>query len=68
MSGQSPDFQIGRVKESDGGWCCGKPSGCSMQHDSCLYLKHPWKRALRGEITNAERDDLLLRRRSDRDD
>jgi len=26
--------------------CCGKPRGCDMTHDGCLYLHHPWKRAI----------------------
>jgi hypothetical protein len=26
--------------------CCGKPRGCTMTHEGCVYLKHPWKRAM----------------------
>src|SRR4051812_19555627 len=26
--------------------CCGKPVGCTMTHDGCAYLRHPWKRAM----------------------
>lgn len=26
--------------------CCGKPRGCTMTHDGCAYLRHPWKRAM----------------------
>jgi hypothetical protein len=29
-----------------GSACCGKPRGCTMTHDGCSYLRHPWKRAV----------------------
>lgn len=25
--------------------CCTKPRGCMITNPSCLFLKHPWKRA-----------------------
>ena len=32
------DFQFG-----NGGSCCGKPVGCNMTHEGCVWLRHPWK-------------------------
>lgn len=39
------EFQFGRKNLKTGGGCCGKPVGCSMTHDGCCFLRHPWKRA-----------------------
>lgn len=40
------EFQFGNPKVNEhSGSCCGKPQGCTMTHDGCLYLRHPWKRA-----------------------
>ena len=41
------DFQFGnpRVNEHSAN-CCGKPRGCTMTHAECLFLCHPWKRAV----------------------
>lgn len=39
------EFRFGRENKRTGGWCCGKPVGCTMTHDGCCYLRHPWKRA-----------------------
>jgi len=37
-------FEFGdpRVNRASGGRC-GKPVGCNMTHEHCLYLRHPWK-------------------------
>jgi hypothetical protein len=35
----------GDAKLNDRGYtCCSKPVGCSMTHEGCAYLQHPWKR------------------------
>jgi hypothetical protein len=46
-SSLSPDgFEFGNPKVNEhSGSCCGKPQGCTMTHDGCLYLRHPWKRS-----------------------
>ena len=32
--------------------CCGKPVGCTITHDGCAHLRHPWKRAhVFGDVT-----------------
>lgn len=42
----NPDFQFGNPKvNAVTGNCCGKPVGCTMTHEGCVYLSHPWKRA-----------------------
>lgn len=41
----SGELRFGRVLP-EGSRCCGKPRGCGMTHDGCLYLRHPWKRAM----------------------
>lgn len=38
-------IRFGRENPKNGGACCNKPVGCSMTHEGCLFLSHPWKRA-----------------------
>jgi hypothetical protein len=43
----SESFQFGNPKVNEHGFsCCGKPRGCTMTHEGCAYLSHPWKRAM----------------------
>ena len=35
-----------KVNAVAGARCCGKPRGCRMTHGGCLFLRHPWKRAM----------------------
>jgi hypothetical protein len=44
-SGAIPSFAFGPSKVQ-GHDCCGKPRGCNMRHDGCVYPQHPWKRAV----------------------
>jgi hypothetical protein len=55
------DYQFGNptVNRITGGRCCGKPHGCSIPGDRCLYFDHPWKRMARGEITMEECTSLM---------
>lgn len=49
------DFHFGlRALNARGYNCCGKPQGCTNQNPGCAYLRHPYKRWVRGEITLAE--------------
>lgn len=42
------DFCFGkRVLVERGINCCGKPQGCTRMEDGCVYLEHPFKKALR---------------------
>lgn len=51
-SPEPTDLRFGRENKTTGGSCCGKPVGCTMTHESCLYLRHPWKRQMVfGEMT-----------------
>lgn len=36
----------GKAAAVPGADCCGKPVGCTNANANCLYLRHPWKRAL----------------------
>lgn len=38
-------FRFGRGLPG-GGACCQKPVGCTMTHEGCLFLSHPWKRSV----------------------
>jgi len=40
--------------------CCGKPQGCTNQNPGCAYLRHPYKRWVRGEITLVQLRALTL--------
>jgi hypothetical protein len=48
------EFEFGNPKVNDAGFnCCGKPRGCTMTHEGCAYLQHPWKRAMLFNDTTA---------------
>lgn len=36
-----PEFQFGNGRK-----CCAKPVGCTVTARGCMYLRHPWKRAV----------------------
>lgn len=46
-----PYFGNPKVNAIPGANCCGKPVGCTNQNPGCVYLSHPYKRWVRGEIT-----------------
>ena len=47
MSENDRQFVMGNPKVHAAGFsCCGKPRGCTMMHEGCAYLRHPWKRAM----------------------
>ena len=57
MADSEDSFYFGK-RALAGHNCCGKPQGCTNMNDGCAYLKHPYKRFVRGEITLVELERL----------